>query len=369
MRRRRSEARISRPPLRWAIAAVVVVVAAVAIINAVVALPLGQGLAAAPARVSNVAFGAYVGPTAKGVRALPAWQQFAGTKATYALDYAAADSWVNVEGPDWALSPWWGAGRRLIYSVPLFPHLPTDRAAGAGKALARCAAGDFDPQWAQLGHNLVSHRLATAIIRPGWEFDADWYVWAAHGRKQDYIDCFRHLVSAMRSADRQRFQFLWNPTVGMHQFPAEQAYPGDDYVDYVGVDVYDTSWAPGTYPYPTKAKTAKRAAIQASVWKTLLSGERGLAFWAAWASAHGKRMAVPEWGLSERVDGHGGGDDVTFVRGMLDFISDPRNDVAFAMYFDVDTDTGIGDHHRISTSDTRFPRAAAVFRQLMADRS
>jgi hypothetical protein len=144
---------------------------------------------------------------------------------------------------------------------------------------------------------------------------------------------------------------------------------GDDYVDYVGVDVYDTSWAPGTYPYPTKAKTAKRAAIQASVWKTLLSGERGLAFWAAWASARGKRMAVPEWGLSERVDGHGGGDDVTFVRGMLDFIADPRNDVAFAMYFDVDTDTGIGDHHRISTSDTRFPRAAAVFRQLMADRS
>jgi Glycosyl hydrolase family 26 len=359
--------RIRKLAVRAGIAVAAAAVAAVAITHAVVALPLSQGIAATPPPISNVAFGAYVGPAKKGAQALPAWQDFAGTKAAYALDYAAADSWDNVTGPDWALSPWWGANRRLIYSVPLFPHRPADKAAGAGPELARCAAGDFDQHWAQLGHNLVSHRLATAIVRPGWEFDADWYVWAAHGRKKDYVDCFQHLVSAMRSADGQRFQFLWNPTVGLHQFPAEQAYPGDDYVDYVGVDVYDTSWAAGTYPYPAGATATERAAIQAKVWTSVLSGDRGLQFWATWASARGKRMAIPEWGLSERADGHGGGDDVTFVQGMLDFIRDPRNDVAFAMYFDADTDAG--DHHRISTADTRFPQAAATFRRLMGEQS
>jgi hypothetical protein len=359
--------RIPRLVLRSAVAVAAAAVAAVAITNAVFALPLHQGLAAEPPAVSNIAYGAYVGPAKKGVEALPAWQAFSGTKTTYAIDYAAADTWDNVTGPDWALSPWWGAGRRLIYSVPLFPHQPDDTAAGAGQRLASCAAGEFDTHWAQLGHNLVSHHLENAIVRPGWEFNADWYVWAAHGRTAEYIGCFRHLVSAMRSADGQRFQFLWNPALGAHEFAAEQAYPGDQYVDFVGVDVYDTSWVAGTYPIPADAGVGERNAIQQKVWNQLLTGPHGLAYWSAWAATRGKRLSIPEWGLSSRADGHGGGDDVTFVQGMLDFIRDPRNDVAFAMYFDADTDQG--DRHRISPAGTLFPQAAATFTRLMSETS
>jgi Glycosyl hydrolase family 26 len=353
--------------LRTALAAGAVVVAVAAIVHTVSALPFRHGLAADPPGVSDVVFGAYVGPAAKGVQALPAWQEFAGTPARYALDFAAADNWANVAGPDWALSPWWGSGRRLIYSVPLFPHKATDKAADAGGSLARCAAGDFDGHWADLGRNLVSHRLPSTIVRPGWEFDAPWYVWAARGRQQDYVDCFRHVVSAMRSVPNQRFTFLWNPTIGVHEFPAEQAYPGDAYVDYVGVDVYDTSWAAGTYPYPAGAGAQQRQAIAATVWNDLLTGSRGLQFWARYAAEHGKRLAVPEWGLSDRVDGHGGGDNVAFVEGMLAFMGDPRNGVAFSMYFDADT--AAGDHHRISSADTRFPQAAAAYRRFMASLS
>lgn len=359
--------RTKRVVLRVGVAVVAAVVAVVAIAHTVSALPFRQGLAADPPGVSNVVYGAYVGPAAKGVLALPAWQDFAGGHTTYALDYAAADNWDNVTGPDWSLSPWWGSGRRLIYSVPLFPHQADDTAAESGKSLARCAAGDYDEHWAQLGRNLVSHRLPTTIVRPGWEFDASWYVWAAHARQQDYVECFRNVVSSMRGVDGQRFQFLWNPTVGLHQFPAELAYPGDDYTDFVGVDVYDTSWAAGTYPYPAGATAAQRAAISASVWNTTLTGPQGLNYWAAFASKHGKRLAIPEWGLSDRADGHGGGDDVTFVEGMLGFIRDARNDVAFAMYFDADT--AAGERHRISPADTRFPKAAAAYRRIMSDLS
>ena len=355
---------IKKAAFRTAIAVAAAAVAAVAIVNAVSVLPFRQGLAADPPPVSNVAFGAYVGPAAKGVAALPAWEEFAGAKADFAMDFAAADSWANVTGPDWALSPWWGAGRRLIYSVPMFPHEPSDKAAASGKTLARCAAGDFDLYWAQLGHNLVSHRLPTTVVRPGWEFDASWYVWAADGRKQDYVSCFRRVVSSMRTVPGQRFQFLWNPAIGLHEFPAEQAYPGDEFVDYVGVDVYDTSWTAGTYPYPAAATAQERQAISETVWNRLLTGPQGLQFWSSYAAAHGKRLAIPEWGLSDRVDGHGGVDNVTFVEGMLTFIRDPHNDVAFAMYFDADT--AAGDRHRISPADTRFPQAAAAYRRIMA---
>ena len=359
--------RVRKVALRAALAVAAGAVAVVAIVSSVSALPFRHGLAAAPPSVSDVAFGAYLGPAAKGVRALPAWQAFAGTEARYALDFAAADSWTNVTGPDWALSPWWGAGRRLIYSVPMFPHQPTDQAADSGRTLARCAAGDFDSHWSDLGHNLVSHRLPSTVVRPGWEFDASWYVWAANDRQQDYVECFRHLVTAMRAVPGQRFQFLWNPTVGLHEFPAEQAYPGNGYVDYIGVDVYDTSWAAGTYPYPAAATAPERQAIAATVWNNVLKGPQGLEFWAAFAAAHGKRLAIPEWGLSNRVDGHGGGDNVVFVEGMLAFIRDLRNDVAFAMYFE--SDTTAGDFHRISAPDTRFPQAAAAYRRIMASQS
>jgi hypothetical protein len=354
---------IAKLALRGAVALVAAGAAVFAIAHSVSALPLKQGIADVPPTVSGVAFGAYVGPAAKGVAALPAWQAFAGTKATYALDYAAADNWANIEGPDWALSPWWGSGRTLIYSVPLFPHTATQTAAESGSRLSRCAAGDDDEHWAQLGKNLMSHRLPTTIVRPGWEFDAPWYVWAAKGRVPDYVSCFQHLVTAMRGVPGQHFQFLWNPAEGVHQFPAGEAYPGDEYVDYVGVDVYDTSWVKNTYPIATTAAADEQAEIQSTVWNNLLTGDHGLQYWQGFAQAHGKRMAVPEWGLSQRSDGHGGGDDVPFVQGMLDFIRDPHNDVAFAMYFD--NDTAAGDRHKISTAQTVFPQAAAAYQRLM----
>jgi hypothetical protein len=356
--------RIRKVVLRAALAVAASAVATAAIASSLSALPFRHGLAADPPSVADVAFGAYVGPAKKGVEALPAWQAFAGTDAKYALDFAAADTWANVTGPDWALSPWRNAARRLIYSVPMFPHQPTDEAAESGATLARCAAGNFDTYWTVLGENLVSHRLPTTIVRPGWEFDASWYVWAANGRQQDYVRCFQRIVTAMRTVPGQHFQFLWNPSVSLHEFPAEEAYPGNAYVDYVGVDVYDTSWAVDTYPYPAGATAAQRQAIAAVVWNNLLNGPRGLRYWSAFAGTHGKRMAIPEWGLSDRSDGRGGGDNVAFIEGMLAFIRDMRNDVAFAMYFD--SNTVAGDYHRISSPDTRFPQAAAAYQRVMA---
>lgn len=356
--------RVAKGALRGAVALIAAGAAVFAIAHSVSALPLEQGLAADPHSASGVAFGAYVGPAAKGVAALPAWQSFAGTPATYGLDYAAADTWANIEGPDWALSPWWGANRTLIYSVPFFPHTATQKAASSGAELAACAAGDYDDHWTQLGENLMSHHLPTTVVRPGWEFDASWYVWAAKGRVKDYVSCFQHLVTAMRGVPGQHFQFIWNPAEGVHQFPAEQAYPGDVYVDYVGVDIYDTSWVKGTYPLAADAPADQRQQTQAAVWQNLLTGDHGLQFWKGFAQAHGKRMAIPEWGLSQRSDGHGGGDDPAFIQGILDFIGDPHNDVAFAMYFD--NDTAAGDRHKISGPGTAFPQAAATYRQVMA---
>ena len=62
---------------------------------------------------------------------------------------------------------------------------------------------------------------------------------------------------------------------------------------------------------------------------------RGLAFWTKFAKAHKKPLAIPEWGLNRRSDGHGGGDNPYFIERMHAFITDPANNVLFHCYFDV----------------------------------
>jgi len=89
----------------------------------------------------------------------------------------------------------------------------------------------------------------------------------------------------------------------------------------------------------------------------LLDGQRGLSFWARFAARHDRPLAIPEWGLTWRADGLGGGDDVTYVRAMFRFFDVPAHHVAYACYFNSGNPTA---DHRL-TGDSRFPRARAAY--------
>lgn len=101
----------------------------------------------------------------------------------------------------------------------------------------------------------------------------------------------------------------------------------------------------------------------------LLRGNHGLEFWSRFAREHRKPLAIPEWGLNNRLDQgkqRGGLDNVYFVVQMHGFLTDPANNVAFHCYFDVQAPDG---HHQLSpgpggNEKTEFPRAAAKFREL-----
>jgi hypothetical protein len=276
-------------------------------------------------RTSTPRFGVYAGPGASGLAAAERFERTTGAPLAQVLDFAAADDWTGMTRPQWLLRPHSGSDLRLEYSLPMFPD------AGDG-SLASCAEGRYDRHWAELARNLVAARLADAIVRPGWEFNGGWYRWAAKGRAAEYVGCFRHVVTSMRAAAGSQFRFDWNPTVGAGEFPAEQAYPGDAYVDFVGVDSYDTS-----------------------TWSTLLNGDRGLAFWSRFAARHHKSMAIPEWGV---LGGGGGrGDDPRYIDQIFAFMTNPGNHVAYEQYFDVDSSVG---RHSIDPG-TRVPKSRAKF--------
>ena len=287
--------------------------------------------------------GVYAGPGETGVAGAAHFDAVMGVRSTEILDFAADDSWYNVSGPSWLLRPHTGQSARLEYSLPMFPN-------GRGNSLESCANGSYDGHWRTLASNLVAAKLAKTVVRPGWEFNGTWYRWSAKGKPSAYVGCFRHIVNTMRAVSGGMFSFDWNPNVGPSDMKAEQAYPGDEFVDFVGVDVYDAA--------PARHADGAAAALQlAEAWNSTLTGDYGLQWWQRFATAHRKALAFPEWGVTHLTDGQGP-DDPAFIDDMFDFMTGPGSNVAYEHYFD----SGSGQKTHKLTETATFPKSAARLR-------
>ncbi len=299
----------------------------------------------------------------------------------WAEDFEPSDRWDNIEGGDWQLGEWndWKkevAGRRLILSVPLLPggwDLSGPQAgAGAKQAvsLEAGAKGDYNAHFQKLAQNLVRYSLADSVLRLGWEFNGGWYAWRAKDNPKAFADYWAQIVRTMRGVKgAEKLRFCWNPAMGWQQFPSTQAWPGDEFVDIVGLDVYDDSWLKDTYPWPKDATPEVIEARRKKVWDEVIwNGSYGLKSWRDFAQQHKKPFALPEWGVDKRGGGddHGGLDNPTFIEQMHTFITDPGNKVLFHCYFDVQAPDG---GHQLSsgragTETTLFPLSSQKFKAL-----
>jgi hypothetical protein len=187
------------------------------------------------------------------------------------------------------------------------------------------------------------HR-GNAILRLGWEFSGDWFRWKvlSNGDADAFAAYWRPIVTTMREV-APNLEFDWNPSLGPVPWDMSRAYPGDAYVDYIGLDVYDQGWAPGWQDPVLR-------------WNDMLNTAYGLKWHRDFAKAHGKPMTFPEWGLFIRADGHGGGDNPYFIEQMHAWIT--RNRVAFHIYFNVDAPDG-----QHSLLNGQFPAGAEMFRK------
>jgi len=307
-----------------------------------------------------------------------AYSQWIG-KPVWAEDFLPTEKWDALYWPNWLLGPWseWVSakeGRRLIVSVPLLPGSwdcsgPQDGIdAKKPVSLEAGAKGEYNKHFEALAHKLVEAKLGNTILRLGWEFNGGWYNWRAGGQEKAFAGYFGQIVKTMRAVPgAEKLKFCWNPAQAWLQFPAENAYPGDDVVDYVGLDLYDQSWDKDTYPFPKDATPEEILARQKKTWNEVIyDGNHGLKFWRDFAVKHKKPFCLPEWGLCKREDTHGGMDNPYFIEQMHAFIMDPANNVAFHCYFDVQAPDG---GHQLSPGlkgDEKifFPQSAAKYREL-----
>jgi hypothetical protein len=84
------------------------------------------------------------------------------------------------------------------------------------------------------------------MLRFGHEFNGDWYPWSLARNDHlgsAYASAFRRVVTRLRAAGARRVQHVW--CFNHNSQPAEPwndprtAYPGDDVVDWIGIDGYN----------------------------------------------------------------------------------------------------------------------------------
>jgi hypothetical protein len=303
----------------------------------VFAAGLSFSLVAAQAANPSSTLGVYRG--AANPSGVSAFTQWLGSPVSYAEDFLPGDSWSSIESPMWWLNAWQGRPYRMVYGVPIIP--------GTGGSLAAGASGAYNAHYQTLAQNLVSTGQGNAILRLGWEFGGSWYSWKVANATDaaNYAAYWRQIVTTMRAVAPD-LKFDWNPIAGWQPVDPASAYPGDAYVDYIGVDVYDQSWI-ADYANPV------------ACWNDALKSQWGLTWHRDFAAAHGKLMSFPEWGVATRSDGHGGGDAPYFIQQMTQWIA--QNNVGYHVYFAFDAPDGAHD-----LMDGSFPNSASAFKAAMS---
>jgi hypothetical protein len=209
-----------------------------------------------------------------------------------------------------------------------------------------CAQGDFNSYATVLGKSLVAAGLENSVLRLGPEMNGIWeedYVGPTVEEQHLWADCFANEVTALREAPGEKFLIDWNANACVGDIPFANFYPGNAYVDILGLDIYDVSCLT-----PFLRQTFKQ----------LTDLQDGITTFENFAAARGKPMSFPEWGLKKYPNG----DDPAYIDGMGAIFD--RKDVAFETYFNVDVKI-----RPYLPLGRQTPRALAAFKKWFGNRS
>jgi len=237
-----------------------------------------------------------------------------GAPCDFALVYIAQDNWGAIENPSYILSPFVGWPGRMIIGVPPFP-------VGVNGSNATCATGAYDSHFKALGRTLSSFGRQSSFLRIAWEPNGNWFPWSGTN-PTDYINCYRHIVDAIRSTSQPSPVMCWCVNAHGSQNPPshrwQDLYPGNNWVDGVGVDSYDHY-----PPSPTQADFDAQA-----------NGPDGINTIYNFAVAHNKFLGVGEWGVVSGSGSNGGGDNPNFIQFMWNwFQQHAGKGLAYEFYF------------------------------------
>ncbi|MEU7907434.1 glycosyl hydrolase [Actinoplanes sp. NPDC049118] len=184
----------------------------------------------------------------------------------------------------------WASGRafpvneaRALWRRGIMPHYtwePWNTALGPNDPgqihLTDVIDGTWDTYIRARAKEFAAVRLPI-LIRWGHEFNGNWYPWGIANNNADpslYVRAYRRVHRLVAAAGARNVQWVWAYNNGSapdapYNDPA-CAYPGDRYVDWVGIDGYNWGFGPSWDP----------------------TGDRWTSFDATFATAYAKARAV-----------------------------------------------------------------------------
>ncbi|WP_336488119.1 carbohydrate-binding domain-containing protein [Methylobacterium nigriterrae] len=264
--------------------------------------------------------------------ALTAAQKWLGRPVDNVLNYLNNDSWAAFDSSvPHETGLWRSAAASTIWSVPLTVW---------GTSLEQVATGAYNSHFLQAAQALAQCKPSSdgsIYVRVGWEFNGTWMPWSAPGHEAAFIQAFHNLVDTFRSVSGQ-FKFVWDVNEGGGSIDPAKAYPGDKYVDVVGMDsYYNIAWD----------SKDPAAAFQNNV-----TEQYGLQWQQDFAAAHGKPTAISEWGI--QTDNAG-----PYIQAMAKWLADHK--VVFANYWDSNFAAYNGQ-----IDNGQYPNASAAFKAAFA---
>lgn len=212
---------------------------------------------------------------------------------------------------------WFDDTKPCILGMKMFPN---------GGTYAAAAAGTYDAQYVAIGQTIAAKRPAgkgKVVLRLDWEFN---YGTRATSNLTTWLNAWRKMVTKVREGAGDRVKFSWSISANTSSLTTLQSmWPGDSYVDVVGIDTYDAFVSTG------------RGYHDEATWLD----QTGIGEVTAWVKSKGILVGFDEWGghNNDPATNHSGGDNADFPALLLEWCRKNADLVAYECQFN-DTATG-----------------------------
>jgi hypothetical protein len=183
--------------------------------------------------------------------------------------------------------------------------------------------GWHDAYFAEWGKT-IAQVGSPVLVRLLHEFNGDWYPWciARNDRNTDlYIEAYRRIVDILRNNGAHNVRFVWcpnsisTPQESWNYFP--DAYPGDAYVDFIGLDVFNGAGQAGVPQW----RSFRHEATDAAYLARTLYPEKPLIIC---ETSSRERMKEEAGHFTQKSD---------WIRGMVEALRTDLSDVRLVVWF------------------------------------
>ncbi|MBC7957744.1 MAG: hypothetical protein H7Y33_17985 [Cytophagales bacterium] len=217
-----------------------------------------------------------------------------------------------------------------------------------------CARGEYNGHWQTFASNATAagRNGNNTVVSLAQEFNGTWFKWHPKNVGLDvWKSCWRNVYTAIKSTSTLKVAWVFSASTVTSSAGADwsvnnvwEAYPGDAYVDVIGVNRYDFKMFG---PITTN-------------WRDTCWNNQDICYAATYARQHGKKLGVPEWG-PDRQKGYA--DNAEFIQMMFGFFKDNTDVLMFENTFNHIVGGTPGWWHLYPESSINT-KAASRYRQL-----